>query len=88
MPWEHAPLTGMLTIPGGKISFQETWQEACAWEVKEETGYLVSPKKLSFLHVSNSIYRDRHFLIVTGWGWEEGKDPQLSPEAEGEWIAI
>ena len=85
IPREKPPLEGVLAIPGGRINYHEKWEDACAREVKEETGYLISPNKISLLRVSNAIYPDKHFLIVTGWGWLEGKDEEGTPELESQW---
>jgi ADP-ribose pyrophosphatase YjhB (NUDIX family) len=37
------PGRGRLALPGGYINMGETWQEACAREVKEETGVAIDP---------------------------------------------
>jgi ADP-ribose pyrophosphatase YjhB (NUDIX family) len=37
------PGRGRLALPGGYINFGETWQEACAREVREETGLAIQP---------------------------------------------
>src|ERR1700682_2267356 len=37
------PERGRLALPGGYINFGESWQAACAREVREETGLSLNP---------------------------------------------
>ncbi len=41
-----APQAGKLALPGGYVNFGETWQEAAAWEVKEEAGVIVAAERI------------------------------------------
>jgi ADP-ribose pyrophosphatase YjhB (NUDIX family) len=40
------PHVGMLALPGGYVNFGETWQEAGAREVLEETGVVIDPQEI------------------------------------------
>lgn len=40
------PGVGKLCLPGGYQEMGETWQEAAARELKEETGYVVDPESV------------------------------------------
>ncbi len=41
------PQQGWLALPGGFINFGETWQEAGAHELFEETGVIVAPEAIN-----------------------------------------
>ncbi|MCE5242330.1 MAG: NUDIX domain-containing protein [Desulfobacteraceae bacterium] len=40
------PRKGLLALPGGYVNFGETWQEAGAREVFEETGVVLNPEEI------------------------------------------
>ena len=47
------PAVGKLALPGGFVNWGETWQEAGAREVYEETGITISPDELILLGASS-----------------------------------
>jgi ADP-ribose pyrophosphatase YjhB (NUDIX family) len=49
-----APREGSLALPGGFISLGETWQEAGAREVHEETGVVIDPEELRLYDVHSA----------------------------------
>ncbi len=49
------PALGTLTLPGGYIDVGETWQEAAARELREETGISVTPGEISLYDVMNGL---------------------------------
>jgi len=49
------PRKGTLTLPGGYIDLGETWQEAGARELSEETGIEISGSELTLYDVMNGL---------------------------------
>lgn len=45
------PKKGELALPGGFMDLDETWQEACSRELREETGIVVDPTVITVLAV-------------------------------------
>ncbi len=56
-----APKVGELALPGGFINFGETWQEAGAREVFEETGARIAPDEIRVFGVRSA--RDGTLII-------------------------
>ena len=55
---------GTWTMPGGKIHFGETFEEAVVREVMEETGIKINQDKLKFISLTNDRVSDAHFVTV------------------------
>jgi 8-oxo-dGTP diphosphatase len=75
---------GTWTLPGGKMEFHETLQEAGKREVKEETG--IDVKRVSVIGVSNDMVRDAHFVTIHLRAEEfEGEARVMEPDEITEW---
>lgn len=48
------PAVGKLALPGGYVDFAETWQEACARELREETGVVIPPDDVTLLDLHSA----------------------------------
>ena len=48
------PRRGQLALPGGFIDFGEAWRAACARELFEETGIVVSPESVELFDVHSA----------------------------------
>lgn len=55
---------GTWTMPGGKMHFGESFEEACYREVAEETGIKVSKSDLTLISISNDKTLDAHFVTL------------------------
>ncbi len=50
------PRIGWLALPGGYVNFGETWQQAGARELLEETGFVISPDELQLINVHSTAH--------------------------------
>lgn len=55
---------GSWTFPGGKMKFGETFEEAAAREVLEETGLQIDTRSLKLISVSNDYVGSAHFVTL------------------------
>jgi ADP-ribose pyrophosphatase YjhB (NUDIX family) len=60
-----APRQGQLALPGGFIEMNETWQHACARELREEAGVSVPPETVSDFGTRST---PDGYLLVFGLG--------------------
>ena len=58
-----APQIGELALPGGYIDLEETWEQAAARELEEETGLRLDPAKVSHFATISSQRGDGVILI-------------------------
>jgi ADP-ribose pyrophosphatase YjhB (NUDIX family) len=83
------PPVGELALPGGYINFGESWQEAGARELFEETGIQISPDEIRDFHVRSAPKPDT-LLIVFGVANPRKKSelPAFVPNDETQEITI
>lgn len=81
-------------IPGGKIKFGETSEDALRREILEETGLKIS--NIEFILVQDCIhskefYRDAHFVLLNYTAHCASKNPQVKLNDEGRefrWVKL
>ena len=77
---------GTWTIPGGKMDFHESFEDAAFREVEEETGLRVKREGLKFISVSNDMVYDAHFVTLGFLSEDfEGEPKAMEPEEITEW---
>src|SRR3989338_3418339 len=76
--------SGEWCLPGGKLDWQETFEEGAIREVKEETGIIISSPKVISVH--NFKNEHAHFmtvgLVTTKW---KGEARVMEPDEITEW---
>jgi 8-oxo-dGTP diphosphatase len=55
---------GTWTMPGGKIEYKESFEDAAFREVLEETGIKINKDKLKLISISNDVGDDAHFITI------------------------
>lgn len=77
---------GTWTMPGGKIHFGESFEDAAYREVLEETGIKINRNNLKFVSLTNDSVEDAHFITV-GLLCEdfEGEVETREPDEITEW---
>ena len=77
---------GTWTMPGGKMEFGESSEEAAIREVLEETGLSVDKKNLKLISVGNDRTEDAHFITIGFLCENFSGDPKvMEPEEIVEW---
>jgi ADP-ribose pyrophosphatase YjhB (NUDIX family) len=79
------PQEGMLALPGGFIGLGESWQEAGAREVLEETGIAVDPAAIADLYARTS---SGGHLLVFGVAPPLAALPVFAPTSEASELAL
>ncbi len=77
---------GSWTMPGGKLDFGESLEDAVCREVFEETEIKINKENLKFVSVTNDIVKDAHFVTI-GFLCEdfEGEPKVMEPDEITEW---
>lgn len=76
----HNPGKGLLGLPGGYHMRGETWQEAGAREVLEETGYRIDPAAMRMMSMETDEYGNN--LVIAGTFKAQKTDEPLDGEAQ------
>ena len=75
---------GTWTMPGGKLHFQESFEDGAKREVMEETGIKLNSVKV--ICVSNDIVETAHFVTIGLFSNDFSGEPQvLEPDEITEW---
>jgi 8-oxo-dGTP diphosphatase len=77
---------GTWTMPGGKMEFDESFEEAAMRETAEETGIVLDKKKLKLISLNNDKTENAHFVTI-GFFYEnpDGEPKVMEPEEIIEW---
>lgn len=77
---------GKWTMPGGKLHYQETFEDGVYREVMEETGIEVDKANLRHISTTNNIVENAHFVTL-GFLCENftGEAQVLEPDEIVEW---
>ncbi|MFH1054417.1 MAG: NUDIX domain-containing protein [Candidatus Woesearchaeota archaeon] len=77
---------GTWTLPGGKVDFGESLEQAAFRESIEETGVKIDKDKLKLISITNDIVEDAHFVTI-GFVSEnfEGDPKVMEPDEITEW---
>jgi ADP-ribose pyrophosphatase YjhB (NUDIX family) len=77
------PGLGKLALPGGYVDFAESWQQAGAREVFEETGLHLEPREIQDFRARSSPTREGILVIFGVAGKRRGRDlPPFAPTDE------
>lgn len=75
---------GTWTMPGGKLHFQESFEEGAKREVLEETGIKLNSVKV--ICINNDKVKDAHFVTIGLFSDDfEGKEKVMEPDEITEW---
>lgn len=77
---------GTWTMPGGKMVFGESFEDAAFREVLEETGMKINKDKMRIVSITNDIVKDAHFVTIGFLCEEFGGEPRvMEPDEIIEW---
>ena len=85
----HELNTGVYLIPGGGLEENESLEECCKREIREETGYEISVGKQLYIfkeYFRNMLYISNYFLCeITGKGKQSLTENEIEHGVVPEW---
>lgn len=88
----HELNTGVYLIPGGGAEGDETAEECCIREIKEETGFIVKPiEEILEIHehFREILYISRYFICeIIGEGEQKLTESEVEHGVVPEWVEI
>jgi 8-oxo-dGTP diphosphatase len=77
---------GTWTMPGGKLDFGESFEDAAYREVLEETGLRIDRKKIRHISITNDRVPNAHFITIGFLCTEFAGEPRvMEPDEITEW---
>ncbi len=76
---------GTWTLPGGKLHFGESFEEAACREVLEETGIMIDKKTLRVISITNDMVSDAHFVTIGLFAETDDEPRVMEPDEIVEW---
>lgn len=90
---DRAPAMGQWSLPGGRVEWGEALREACAREVREETGIDIEVEGLA--GIAERIVPDDegkieyHYVIIDFWARPKSRELTAGDDAsEAKWVPV
>ncbi|MCR4328738.1 MAG: NUDIX domain-containing protein [Patescibacteria group bacterium] len=77
---------GTWTMPGGKVDFGESFEDAAVRELEEETGIMAKKEDTKVISVANDRVSDAHFVTIGLLCENSSGEPEVrEPDEITEW---